>query len=112
MLRRSQMKVEELQRALPRQTRGLRLVIFALVAIKAVARVINEQRQVRMRCPDLFDFRWPDMRLFGSEVHHHGTARRLRGIGRYLPTVITDCRSRVETRGSKPRQTASIAKSQ
>jgi hypothetical protein len=57
MLRRSQMTVEELQRALPRQSRGLWLVIFALIAIEAVARVIEKQRQIRMSCPDCFDFR-------------------------------------------------------
>jgi hypothetical protein len=57
MLRRSQVMVKEIQRALPRQSRGLWLKVLALIAIKAVACVIEKQRQIRMSCPDCFDFR-------------------------------------------------------
>jgi hypothetical protein len=40
MLRRSQVTVKEIQRALPRQLRGVWFKILALIAIKSVARVI------------------------------------------------------------------------
>src|SRR6476646_3923590 len=40
-------------------------------AIEAVPRVTEKQRQVRMSCLDLFDFRWADIRILGVEMHHH-----------------------------------------
>jgi len=111
MLGRSQMTVEELKRALPSQSCGLWLVIFSLITIEAVSRVIKKQRQVRMSCLDLFDFCGTNVRIFGAEVHHHGTARRLVRICGDLSAVIARCGGGIEPCGGEPCETSAVAKS-
>src|ERR1041385_4691085 len=108
----SQMTAKEFQRALPRQFGRFRLKILALIAIEAVPRVIEKQRHVRLSRLDLFNFCRTDVRIFGTEVHHHWTARFLRSVCRDLSTVVADRCSRIESRGSQPRKTAAKAKSQ
>src|ERR1043166_4335018 len=65
-----------------------------------------------MSAPDLFDFLGTDVSVFGAEVHHHWTARRLRGICSDLSAVIAHSRRRIEARSRQPRKTSAIAKSQ
>ncbi len=96
------MTAEEFKRPLPGQFRGLWLIIFALIAIEAVSRLIKEYRQVRMSCLDFFDFCRANVRIFGAEVHHHGTARRFIRVSSDLPAVITHCGGRIESGSGEP----------
>jgi hypothetical protein len=75
-----------------------------MIAVKAMAGVIDEQRYFRMSLSDLFDFLRSNVSILGAEVHHHhGTARRLHNVFRNLATVIADRGCGVESSGGEPR---------
>src|SRR5579864_702220 len=107
-----QMSAEELKGALPGQRGRLRLKVLALGAVEAVAGIIEEERQVRMRAADLRDFLRPNVSIFGAQVHHDGAARHLCSVCRDLSTVIAHGCGKIEPRGREPRETAAEGISQ